>query len=134
MAHQMSTSLRNARLNVIETHIGTAPKVQIRTGSPPANCAAAASGSLLAEVTCPSDWLEDASGGSKVLKGTWQILASGSGTAGHYRVLDSAGTTCHLQGTCTLTGGDGDMTLDNTNLQSGQQFTVTAFTLNEGNA
>jgi hypothetical protein len=39
-----------------------------------------------------------------------------------------------MQGTITATGGGGDMTLDNTVFASGQQFTVTSFTLNEANA
>lgn len=101
MALQFATSLRNGWLDFIETHIGTAPKLQIRSGSPPANCAAAASGTLLCEITLPSDWMAAASGGSKAKTGTWQGTAAATGTAGHYRILDSGGTTCFEQGTVT---------------------------------
>ena len=48
MALQMSDNVRNARLDAMEVTVGTAPTLEIRTGSPPANCAAADSGSVLA--------------------------------------------------------------------------------------
>jgi hypothetical protein len=76
-----------------------------------------------------------ASGGSKALSGTWQdASADAAGTAAHFRIYDSGGSTCHLQGSITITGGGGDMELDNTNLNTGQQFSITAFTLSDGNA
>lgn len=132
MAIQHSVAVRNAQLDAIETTVGTAPKLQIRTGSPPANCAAADSGTLLAEMTLPSDWLANASGGSKTLVGTWQDLsADAAGTAGHYRIKDSAGTTCHQQG--TVGQGSGDLQLDNVVIAVGQKITVTAYTITEGN-
>lgn len=134
MAVQLSVDARNARLNAIETTVGTSPKLQIRTGAQAANCAASATGSLLAEITCPSDWMNAASGGTKTLAGSWTVSASGTGTAGHYRLLDSAGTTCHEQGSITATGGGGDMTVDNTSIASGQTVTVTSKTLTDANA
>jgi hypothetical protein len=39
-----------------------------------------------------------------------------------------------MQGTVTATGGGGDMQVDNVSFAAGQQFTVTAFTLTDGNA
>lgn len=134
MSLQESVSVRNARLDAIETTVGTAPKLQIFTGAPPANCAAADSGSLLAELTLPSDWLAGASGGSKAKAGTWSGTGSAGGTAGHWRIKDSAGTTCHLQGTCTATGGGGDMTLDNAVIANGQAITVNSFSVTAANA
>lgn len=134
MAAQFSTTARNNWLDSIETTIGTSPKLQIRTGAAPANCATADSGTLLAEITCPSDWMAAASSGTKVLAGSWTVAASGTGTAGHYRLKDSAGTTCHEQGTITATGGGGDLTVDNTSIASGQTVTITAKTLTAGGA
>jgi len=134
MAVQLSVAVRNARLDVIETTVGTSPKLQIRTGAQAANCAASATGSLLVEITCPSDWMNAASGGAKTLAGSWTVAATGTGTAGHYRLVDSAGTTCHEQGSITATGGGGDMTVDNTSIASGQTVTVTSKTLNDANA
>jgi hypothetical protein len=134
MALQLSESSRNARLDQIETTIGTAAKLQIRTGSAPASCAAADSGTLLAELTLPSDWMAAASSGSKAKNGTWSGTASAAGTAGHFRLKDNGGTTCHLQGSCSATGGGGDMEFDNTSIANGQTITVNTFTLTDANA
>lgn len=97
---QLSVAVRNARADVWESTIGTTPKLQIRTGAAPANCAAAATGTLLCEITLPSDWMATASSGAKAKSGTWSGTAVATGTAGHYRIVDSAGTTCHEQGSC----------------------------------
>ncbi len=134
MAVQYSVAVRNARLDAVETVIGTSPILRIRTGAPPANCAAARSGTVLATLNLPSDWMAAASGGTKALSGTWQDLsADATGTAGHYEIMDSTGTTS-MNRTVTATGGGGDMTVDNTSFAAGQQFTVTAYTKTAGNA
>lgn len=135
MAFQFSTAARNAALDAIETTAGAAAVLRIRTGTVPANAAAARSGTVLATMTLPSDWMAAASGGSKSLAGTWQDLsADAAGTAGHFEIMDSGLTTCHIQGTVTATGGGGDMTLDNTSIALAQQVTVTSFTLTAGGA
>lgn len=95
---QLSDTVRNARLDQYETSIGTSPILEIRTGAPPANCAAADSGTLLVPYTLPSDWMAAASGASKSKSGTWSANAVAGGTAGHYRIKNSAGTVCHAQG------------------------------------
>jgi len=133
MAFQFSVAARNAALDAIETAIGASPTLEIRSGSVPANCVAADVGTVLATMALPSNWMSDATGGAKALAGTWQDLsADATGTAGHFRIKQSA--TCHIQGTVTLTGGGGDMTLDNVSIASGQQVTITGFTLNAGGA
>lgn len=134
MAVQHSVAVRNARLDAIEATVGVSPRLQFRTGAKPASCAAAESGSLLAEVVCPSDWMAAASAGVKALSGAWTVAASGTGDAGHYRLLDAGGTVCHEQGSITATGGGGDMTVDNVSIAAGQTVTVTTKTLTEGNA
>jgi hypothetical protein len=133
MALQFSTAVRNAMLDAIETTVSTAPTLEIRTGSVPATCATAASGTVLATMTLPSDWMAAASGGSKALSGTWSdTSADATGTAAHYRI--NQGATCHMQGTVTATGGGGDLTLDNTSIASGQTVTITSFTITQGGA
>jgi hypothetical protein len=135
MAHQLSVAVRNARLDAIETTIGTSAVLKIWTGAPPANCAAANSGTELSSITCPSDWLAAASGGSKAISGSWvDAAANAAGTAGHFRIYDSGGATCHHQGTVTATSGGGDMEVNNVVFAIGQTVTVTAFTLTDGNA
>jgi hypothetical protein len=127
MTLQFSTGYRNALLDAFETSVGVSAKLLIYTGTPPADCATAASGSLLATLSLPSDWMAAASGGSKAMSGTWSANASGTGTAGYYRITDSAGTTCHNQGTVGTSATD--MIVDSTSFTTGQSFSVTAFTL-----
>lgn len=135
MAIQLSTSARNARLDAIESTTGVSAILRIRTGAAPANCGAADSGTVLAEMTLPSDWMAAAASGSKAKSGTWEdAAANATGTAAHFRIYDSAGTTCHLQGTVSGTGGGGDMELNNTSIATGQQVTITTFALTDGNA
>ena len=135
MAVQLSTTVRNAMLDTIESTISTSAILKIRTGSAPATCATADSGTVLATLSLPSDWMAAASGGTKALSGTWSdTSADATGTAAHFRIYDSGGTTCHMQGTVTVTAGGGDMTLDTVSITSGGTVTVTSFTLTAGNA
>jgi hypothetical protein len=135
MALQYSVAVRNAQLDAVETAIGTSAVLKIRTGSAPADCATADSGTVLATFNLPSDWMAAASSGSKAKSGTWQdTSADATGTAAHWRLYASDGTTCHAQGTVTATGGGGDLTLDNTSIASGQSVTISTFTLTAGNA
>ncbi len=133
MAINLSEAVRNARLDAIETTISTSPTLEIRTGAKPTACADADSGTVLATLTLPSDWMAAASGGAKAKAGTWQdSSADNTGTAAHFRI--KAGATCHMQGTVTATGGGGDMTVVNTSFSAGQDFTISSFTLTDGNA
>jgi hypothetical protein len=135
MALQLSVAVRNARLDSIESTIGTSAILKIRSGAPPATCATADSGTVLATLTLPSDWMAAASSGAKALSGTWQdTSADASGTAAHFRIYDSGGTTCGLQGTVTATGGGGDLTVDNVVFAAAQSFTISSFVLTDGNA
>lgn len=132
MALQLSTAVRNAMANQIEATAGAAPSLVIRTGVPPANCGAADSGSVLATLALPSDWLGVASGGAVALAGSWTGTISASGSAGHFRVMQ--GGTCHAQGTVSqraADGGTGDLQLDRASvaLVSGDGLTVTGFTV-----
>lgn len=130
MAIQFSIIVRNARLNVIETTIGTAPVFKIRSGTVPADCATAESGTLLVEYALPSDWMAAASGGVMAKTGTWSGSAVGTGTAGHFRITEAGSPqACHIQGSIQA-----DMTLDNTSIASGQTVTVNTFQLTDGNA
>lgn len=100
MGLQYSTTVNNARLDAIETAISTSAIMKIRTGPPPANCAAGDTGTVLATLNLPSDWMAAASSGQKAKSGTWQdSAADADGNAGHFRIYASDGTTCHMQGT-----------------------------------
>lgn len=131
----LSTTVRNARLDAIESTTGASAIIKIRTGALPSNCAAADSGTVVSTINLPSDWMAAASGGSKAMSGTWQdAAADAGGTIGHFRLYANDGTTCTMQGDVTLTGGGGAMTVDNTVVNAGQQITITSFTITDGNA
>lgn len=97
---QLSEAVRNARLDAVETTIGTAPVLRILSGAIPATCATAQSGTLLASPTVPSDWMGAASAGAKSGSSLpWaDSSADATGEAGYYRILNTAASTCHAQG------------------------------------
>lgn len=133
MVQQYSTVVRNAKLDAIETAIGASPVMRIYSGSAPANPAAAATGTVLAEITMPSDWMAAAASGSKAMSGSWQDLsADASGTPGYFRIWNAGLTTCHVQGTAGTTGTD--MILSTGTLTAGQSFSVTGYTIADNNA
>lgn len=134
MAIQHSVAVRNARLDAIETTIGVSAVMRIRTGAPPADVATADAGTVLASLTLPSDYLSNAAAGVKSKLGTWSGTASAAGTAAHFRIYASNGTTAHQQGTVTATAGGGDLTVDNAVFASGQAFSISSYDLTDGNA
>lgn len=132
MAIQLSVAVRNAMLDAIETAIGTAPNLYLRTGAQPADCATADSGSLLGTLALPSDWLGAAASGVKSKAGTWAGAASGTGTIAHFRLKDTAGSATGIQGSSgTATG---DLSFDNAAVVSGQSITISAAAITAGNA
>jgi hypothetical protein len=139
MAMQLSTGVRNALLDAIETQIGAGARLQIWSGGMPATPATAATGTKLAEFALPSDWMAAAAAGSKALLGTWSgtgLAAAGAGTnAGYFRITTSTAsqTIAEIQGTITVTGGGGDMTLDNISIAQNQTVVVNSFTLTAPN-
>lgn len=135
MTLQLSTSVRNAILDAIEADAGVSAILMIRTGAPPANCGTANSGTVLATLNLPSDWMNAAGSASKTKLGTWTDgSADNTGTAAHWRLYRTDGTTVVAQGTVTGIAGGGDMEVDNTSFVATQSFTISAFTLNAGNA
>jgi hypothetical protein len=128
----LSEELRNARLDIIETTVGTSPILRIRTGTMPTGTSDADVGIVLSEITLPSDWMGAASGGTKHKSGTWEdASADNTGTATHFRLYKSDGTTCVMQGSVGTSGSD--MTVLSTSFVATQPFTVTAFSLSDGN-
>lgn len=133
MTIQLSLAVRNARLDAVESTIGTAPTLRIRSGAAPANTAAARSGTVLATIVLPTDWMSAAAGGAKAMLGTWEDnSADAPGTAAHWDITGTDGVV-GAQGTVSATGGGGDMEVDNVVFAAGQRFTITTFSLNEPN-
>lgn len=132
MSLQYSAAVLNGKLDAIEVAAGTAVLCRLYTGAPPANCATAATGTKLVEMSLPSDWMSAASAGVKAKLGTWSAAAVAAGTAGYFRIYDTAGTNCHIQG--TVAQGAGDMSLDNTSIAVSQVVTVNTFSITSANA
>jgi hypothetical protein len=96
MSLQYSVTDRNNRLLQTVSDLGSTPVFNIFTGSPPANCAAAATGTQLSSHN-GSNPVGSVTGG--VL--TFSAIANGTGlangTAGYFRGMN--GATCVVQGT-----------------------------------
>jgi hypothetical protein len=129
MALQFDTTLRNTMLDSIETSVsaGGAGKVQIWTGSVPANCGAASTGTKLWEYTLGTDFMSNASAGSKAFNPVpLSAAAVATGTAGYFRIVNNSGTAI-MQGTVATSGAD--LNLDNTSINSGQTVQITSWTI-----
>jgi stage V sporulation protein SpoVS len=134
MALKYSTTLRNAQLDAITTAVGTSGILRIYSGSRPANVAAAITGTLLAECVCnASAFAAAASGGVLTANAIADdSSANAGGTASHYRLFRSDGTTAVIDGDVSTSGAD--LNLDNTSINSGQVVSITSFTITAGNA
>lgn len=131
MTIKLSTPLRNAMISGYETFLGTSPKLQVFTGTPPATTSDSDTGTMLLDITLPSDWLTAPNNGSVTLLGTVTGTAIVGGTCGYYRLKTSAGVT-HEQGTVYQTGSTGDLELDNTTLTINQTVQVLTWTRTQG--
>ena len=123
MAIQHSSTTRNRLRDGYVAAFPAGSSLVIRT-STPAGVGGAAGGSVLATITLPSTPLSSGTG-QVTLNGSWTVSASGAGTAGHYRLTNGSDIE---EGTITVTGGGGDLTLDNTSITAGQTVTVTSWT------
>jgi hypothetical protein len=96
---QLSVDMRNAELDALETTLGIDPIFRLFTGNQPADCSVVSSGTLLAEFVMPNDWMEPASGGTKMMLGNWQSLGiTTTGFVGYYRIYERTGNRCKAQG------------------------------------
>jgi hypothetical protein len=133
MIMHLATFARNALLDALETAIGANAILKLRSGASPATGDAASTGTVIATMNLPADWMAAASSGSKAMLGTWQdTAADAAGTVGHFEICTSAGTP-GLRGDVTLTGGGGLIELDAVTLNLGQSVSITSFTLTAPN-
>lgn len=132
MALQSSVAARNAEADSWTTSVGNGAKVRLYSGTPPADVAAAITGTLLVEWTGGTPFAPDASGGALSPTLPTAVAASASGTATHWRVYRSDGTTAVFQGTAGTSGTD--MILDSATIVSGVPTYITAWTMTPGGA
>jgi hypothetical protein len=128
MALQFSTTLRNAMLDAITSAIGASGKLRIYSGTKPATVADAITGTLLADLTCNATFAPAASSGVLTLNAiTSDSSADATGTATHFRIYKSDGTTAVLQGDVGTSGSD--FNLNTTSLVSGATVACSSFTI-----
>lgn len=133
MAIQTSDIIARTMLDALDATFNGG-KIQLRSGAAP-GVGQTPSGTLLAEEDLPADWAAAASGRSKAKNGTWQTVGLAAGIIGHYRMIaagDTGAATMNeprIEGSVTLTGGGGDMTVDNNDVEPAQEITITSFTL-----
>jgi len=112
----------------LTSDLGTTPFLLIYTGSAPANCGTAASGTLLGTLPCSNPFAAAPSGGVLTANAITSATAA-AGTAGYWRLCtSSAGTTVVAQGNVGTSGADlnfagGDV------FTSGGTIAVTSFTI-----
>jgi hypothetical protein len=133
MTLQFSLDVAHARLNAVESTIGTSPYLLLYGGTVPADCAAVADlNNLLAMFPLPSDWLTAAQNNVAGATSAWNGSALKMGTATFFRVVDSGFTTCHMQGSVSaLNTNVGDLRLSDTLIVPGASFQMSAFFLRE---
>lgn len=131
MAIQYSATHRNNNMGDIVTQAGATAFLLIYTGSPPANCGTAPSGTLLASLPMSNPIAPGASGGVLTMSAITGANTGNSGTAGYWRICtSSAGTTVIAQGTVAVSGGDlnfaGGIIWTNGESIAVSSFTITA--------
>ncbi len=132
----LSTGLFN---NVLDGGIATAfttPVMEIREGSPPADADTVTQGSLICSVDLPdTGYFAAASGGIVALAGSWSGTSQINGTAGWFRIMNSADTGVgsttlpRIDGSISATDGAGDLWFDNTTIVVLDVITITAFSV-----
>jgi hypothetical protein len=132
MALSYSTTLRNAQLDQITTAVGASGKLRIYSGTRPANVAASITGTMLAELVLNATFAPSAAGGVLTLNSITSATAAATGTATHFRIWQSNGTTAVMDGDVGTAGSD--LNLNSTSITSGGSVAVTSFTDTAGNA
>jgi hypothetical protein len=126
----------NAMADALDAYANTGgvAKIIIYTGSAPANADAAATGSVLVTFDSTHGPTQNplfgsASSGTISLAGVpLTTAATGTGTAGYFRIYQNNGTTCVFQG--TVGTASADLILNTTSLTTGVNVTITSGTIN----
>ena len=126
MALQFDTTTRNNWLTTLSTNVGNSGFLDIYTGTPPANCAAGATGTLLAALTTYVSGFGIVASGTLTANAISAATAGASGTAGYFRLTDS-GAVVHIQGTVAVSGAD--LNITNTSIASGDAVSVSSWTI-----
>jgi hypothetical protein len=127
----LTTAIRNTMCDAIVDSLDAgagAGTIQIRSGTRPNAPSDAATGTLLATVTCADPAFGAASAGAATMTDPSSVNAVATGTATWFRALDSTGAAC-FDGSVTATGGGGDLTLGTVSITSGLAVDLTGGTI-----
>jgi len=108
---KIATALRNNMLDEITSYAGASAVIRIFSGTQPAG--GGAETTLLVELTCSATLAPAASAGVLTLSSITGNTAVASGTATWWR-LETSGAVFIMDGDVTLTGNNGDLTLNDT--------------------
>lgn len=128
-----AVATKTARSTAINTQIGTSALLKIYSGSAPTNPDAAATGTLLATLTCNATAFGTVTSGVLTAGAITQANAVATGTAGYARLCTSAQTSSTSAGIVDLdvntTGSS--VIMNTTSIVSGGPVQVTAATITE---
>lgn len=129
MAIQYSATHRTNAMTQLNTDIGANAVIKIFSGALPANCATADTGTLGVTFAGNAGGFGTVSAGVLTASAVAGVNASGTITAGYFRIYPSAATTTNavVQGTVGTSGTD--MIVPNTSIASGQPCTFTSLTV-----
>lgn len=131
MALQYSTTHRTNAMSDIATQVGASGVMKIFSGSAPANCGTADTGTLLATLACNGTAFGAAASGVLTANSITNTTPSAnvSGTAGYFRIYPSSPTTTNavLQGTVGTSGAD--LNLSSTSIAPGITVTISSMTI-----
>lgn len=123
---------KNAKLDALATYAGASAKLRIYSGTKPTNPDTAISGTMLVECVCnASAFAGAAASGVLTASAISNGTAAASGTATHFRLWKSNGTTPVLDG--TVGTATSDLIVDNTSINSGQVVSISSLTVTGAN-
>jgi hypothetical protein len=135
MTIQLAESTRDARIQAFIDDVGTSPVFKIFAGEQPVDCAMADSGTVLMTITLSPTFASTPSGGSSNFTDfPMSHAASATDVAGHFRLYQSDGTTCKMQGDVSLIGDSGNITVNDISMVSGASYNISTFAIGDQNA
>lgn len=132
MTVRASNAAAKAAIDAATALLGATAVLEIFTGSMPANCEDAATGTKLASLplsATPFGAAADTNPGARATAGAITTSAGlADGTAGYGRLKTAAGGSCHFQGDVGVQGDVGDfiVLLNTLEIQTGIDVAVTA--------
>lgn len=129
MAIQYSLTHRTNAMSQLNTDIGASCVIKLWSGSAPANCGTADSGTLLVQFAGNAGGFGSAAAQVLTASAVASVTATASGTPGYFRIYPNSATSTNavVQGTVGTSGTD--MILTAATVTSGQTINFTSLTV-----